>query len=57
MLVPDPLDIIASGLRVKLQVPGEGKPLRTILPVPTAHVRFVIVPILGAAGMAFTVKV
>lgn len=57
MLVPDPLDIIAPGLRVKLQVPGEGNPLRTTLPVPTAHVRLVIVPIFGAAGMAFTVNV
>jgi hypothetical protein len=56
VLVPDPLVTIAPGLRVKLHVPVAGKPLRTTLPVPTAHVRFVIVPIAGAAGIAFTVK-
>jgi hypothetical protein len=49
--------MIAPGLRVKLHVPVAGKPLRTTLPVPTAHVRLVIVPMIGAAGMAFTEKV
>jgi len=57
VLVPDPLVIIAPGLRVKIQVPVEGNPLRTTLPVPTVHVRFVIVPIVGATGPEFTVNV
>ena len=57
MLVPDPLVIIAPGLRVKLHVPEEGNPLRTTLPVPAAHVRLVIVPIVGGDGMASTVNV
>jgi hypothetical protein len=57
VLVPDPLVIIAPGLRVKLHVPEEGNPLRTTLPVPAAHVRLVIVPIVGGDGMASTVNV
>jgi hypothetical protein len=57
VLVPDPLVTIAPGLRVKLHVPATGKPFRTTLPVPTAQVRLVIVPMVGAAGVAFTDKV
>lgn len=57
MLVPDPLVMIAPGLRVKLHVPGEGNPLRTTLPVPTEHVRLVIVPKIGAGGRASTINV
>jgi hypothetical protein len=49
--------MIAPGLRVKLHVPGEGNPLRTTLPVPTEHVRLVIVPIIGAGGRASTINV
>jgi hypothetical protein len=46
VLVPDPA--IPPGLIV--QLPEEGKPFNTTLPVETAHVGCVIVPIVGALG-------
>jgi hypothetical protein len=49
-----PVVISLSGSLVRVQVPVDGKPLRTTLPVPTEHVRFVIVPTVGAEGMKFT---
>jgi hypothetical protein len=57
VLVPLPLVLVAPGLRISVQVPGVGKPFRTTLPVPTVQVRFVMVPIVGVAGVAFTVSV
>jgi hypothetical protein len=57
VLVPVPFDIIAPGLRINVHVPAGGNPLSTTLPVPTVHVKLVIVPTTGAVGKAFTVKV
>jgi hypothetical protein len=57
VFAPVPFVVIAPGLRINVHVPAEGNPLRTTLPVETAQVRFVIVPIAGADGNAFTVKV
>jgi hypothetical protein len=57
VLVPLPLVLIAPGLRTSVHVPGAGNPFRTTLPVPTVQVRFVMVPTVGAAGVAFTVNV
>ena len=57
MLVPVPLVVMAPGLRINVHVPVGGNPLSTTLPVATVHVRLVIVPTAGAAGMASTVRV
>jgi hypothetical protein len=57
VLVPVPVVIIAPGFRINVHVPVGGNPLSTTLPVATVHVRLVIVPIAGAVGTAFTVKV
>ena len=46
MLAADPA--MLPGLIVQLP---EGKPLRTMLPVATAQVGWVIVPTIGAAGV------
>jgi hypothetical protein len=55
--VPVPVVVAPPGLRVKVQVPLEGKPLNTTLPVDTKHVVWVMVPTTGAEGLAFTVNV
>lgn len=57
MPVPVPLVIMSPGLRINVHVPAEGNPLSTTLPVGTAQVRLVIVPIAGGVGMEFTVRV
>ena len=57
VLVPVPFVIIEPGLRINVHVPDEGNPLSTTLPVGRVQVRLVIVPMTGAVGMAFTVKV
>jgi hypothetical protein len=57
VVAPFPLLLIAPGLRTRVHVPGVGNPLRATLPVPTVHVRFVMVPIAGAEGVAFTVNI
>lgn len=56
-LVPVPGVIIPPGLRVRVQVPVEGKLFSTTLPVCTVQVGLVIVPIEGAEGMVPTVSV
>jgi len=50
--VPVPEEVIPPGFRVNVQVPGVGKPFNTTLPVATEQVGWVIVPMLGAAGVA-----
>ena len=57
MLVPVPFDVIAPGFRINVHVPDAGKPFSTTLPVATVHVGCVLVPTVGAAGVAFTVRV
>jgi hypothetical protein len=51
LLVPVPVVVAAPGNRVITQVPVDGKPLKTTLPVGTANVGCVIVPITGAEGL------
>ena len=38
VLVPVPVIVVPSGVCVKVQVPVDGKPLKTMLPVATVHV-------------------
>jgi hypothetical protein len=52
VLVPVPVEVIAPGVLVNVQVPVPGKPLNTTLPVATLHVGWVIVPTTGAVGVA-----
>jgi hypothetical protein len=54
VLVPVPFVVIAPGVRVTVQVPVEGNPLNTTLPVDTKQVGCVIVPMEGAAGVRLT---
>jgi hypothetical protein len=53
-LVPEPVVVIPSGLRVSVHVPVEGKLLITTLPVATEHDGLVIAPTTGAEGLSFT---
>jgi hypothetical protein len=50
-LVPVPVVVAAPGKRVITQVPVDGNPLKTTLPVGRANVGWVIVPITGAEGV------
>ena len=52
VLIPVPFVVTAPGLRVNVHVPLEGNPFNTTLPVATAQVGWVMVPITGAAGVA-----
>jgi hypothetical protein len=49
-VVPLPEVVALPGLRVKVQVPDEGKPLNTTLPVAAEQVGWVIVTTTGAEG-------
>lgn len=51
-VVPVPGVVIPPGLRVTVQVPLDGSPLSATLPVETAQVGCVMVPITGAVGVA-----
>lgn len=57
VVVPSPGVATSSGCLVTVQVPVAGKPLSTTLPVIEVHVRWVMVPITGAEGIALTVSV
>ena len=50
-LVPVPVVVIAPGDRVRVQVPAAGRPFSITLPVATAQVGWVMVPITGADGV------
>ena len=50
VVVPVPVLITASGLRVSVHVPEAGSPLIATLPVATVHVGWVIAPITGISG-------
>jgi hypothetical protein len=43
---------VPPGVLVSVQVPAEGKPSKTKLPVPTVQVGWVIEPANGAVGVA-----
>lgn len=51
VLIPIPLVTITPGVLIKVQVPVVGKPFRITFPVATEQVGWVIVPIVGAAGV------
>ena len=56
VLVPVPVVVTPSGLRVNVHVPVLGKPFKTTLPVKTVQVGCEIVPtegVLGVEGAAF----
>ena len=55
VLVPVPVVTVPPGVLVSVQVPDGGKSLKTTLPVATAHVGCVIVPITGAVANGLTV--
>jgi hypothetical protein len=51
VLVPVPVVVTPSGLRVKVHVPVLGKPLRKTLPVATVQVGCVSMPTEGVLGL------
>ena len=51
VLVPLPDVVTAPGVRINVQVPLEGNPLSTTLPVASVHVGWVIAPTTGAVGV------
>ena len=51
-LVPVPVVVVPPGVLVIVQVPLAGKPFNTTLPVATEQVGWVIVPTVGAVGVA-----
>ena len=52
VLVPVPVVVTAPGVLVKVHVPLDGNPLNTTLPVANAQVGCVMVPTVGADGVA-----
>jgi len=48
---PVPVFVVPPGVRVTVHCPEEGNPLSKTLPVDTAHVGWVMVPITGASGV------
>ena len=57
VFVPDPEAVIPAGVLAIVHTPVAGKPFKTTLPVAIAQVGWVIVPIIGAVGVLFTVSV
>ena len=51
-LTPEPVVVVPPGVLVKVHVPVAGNPLKITLPVAKAHVGWVIVPTVGALGVA-----
>ena len=52
VLVPVPVLVTPPGVLVNVQVPEEGKPFNTTLPVAIVHVGCVVIPTSGAFGVA-----
>jgi len=52
VVVPVPVVSVPPGVRVKVQVPLEGRPLISTLAVATLQLGWVIVPAIGADGIA-----
>ena len=50
--MPEPVVVAPPGDRVKVQVPLAGNPLKITLPVTKAQLGWVIVPTVGAVGVA-----
>jgi hypothetical protein len=51
-LIPVPVEIVPPGVLVNVHVPDAGKPFKTTLPVDRAQVGSVIIPTVGAVGVA-----
>ena len=51
-LVPEPVVVAPPGDPVKVHVPVAGNPFKTTLPVANVQVGCVIVPTVGAVGVA-----
>ena len=51
-LVPEPVVVVPPGDRVNVHVPVAGNPFKTTLPVANVQVGCVIVPTVGAVGVA-----
>jgi len=51
-LVPVPVVVVPPGERVRVHVPLAGNPLKTTLPVAKVQVGWVIIPTVGAVGVA-----
>jgi hypothetical protein len=51
VLVPDPMEVVPSGVFVNVHAPVDGKPFNTTLPVAKVQVGCVIVPTAGADGV------
>lgn len=49
---PVPVMVLLPGVRVRVHVPVEGSPLSATLPVESAHVGWVIIPVTGAVGVS-----
>jgi len=52
VLVPEPDVVVPPGVRVRVQVPLDGNPDNTTLPVSSVHVGWVLAPTTGAEGTA-----
>ena len=52
VVVPVPVVVVPPGVRVMVHVPVAGNPFSTTDPVATLHVGCVIVPAVGAGGVA-----
>ena len=57
VVVPVPVVTTDPGVLVNVQVPLDGKPLKTTLPVAVAQVGCVMVPTMGADGAPATVLI
>ena len=51
-LTPEPVVVVPPGVLVKVHVPLAGNPLKITLPVTKAQLGWVIVPTVGAVGVA-----
>ena len=51
VLIPLPVVVTLPGVRFIVQLPVDGSPLNSTLPVVAEHVVGVIVPTIGAAGV------
>ena len=49
--MPFPVKVVPPGFLVRVHVPVFGKPLNATLPVPRVQVGWIIVPMIGAAGL------
>jgi hypothetical protein len=51
VLIPEPAVVVPPGVLVNVQLPVDGKPFNTTLPVAIVQVGWVIVPTAGGVGV------